>query len=280
MLGKLMKYELRSMLRLFFPLWAGIILLSFVNRFVLHSTAARLAFGGIPAIALTVIYVIAIIAAIAIALVVTIRRFYVGLLRDEGYLMFTLPVRSSSLIWSKCLTSLILIVVTGIVCIASVLILAFTKEVRDTFVSQLPAILDPIGVENIGAFLSNLIGSLAVVSVASLFVSIMQAYFSMAVGQLANRHKIGWSIGVFIGFNLIMSSVISSGVEGLSKINFHSPLLNRIFYSALFMKAPTQLQMIQLVWIFFGAIALFNIIEGVILYFVTNSILKNHLNLE
>ena len=37
--------------------------------------------------------------------VVTIQRFYKGLLGQEGYLMFTLPVKNWQLVFSKALVS-------------------------------------------------------------------------------------------------------------------------------------------------------------------------------
>ena len=50
--------------------------------------------------------------AVVIWLVVTVLRFRNNLLKDEGYLMNTLPVSTGSLVWSKLLSSLVLLLLT------------------------------------------------------------------------------------------------------------------------------------------------------------------------
>ena len=98
MTGKLMKYEMRSMLRTFLPLWGAILVVALLNRCTLQIESLRDWLGGVPAILMMVLYVIAIIAIAIVALVFMIQRFYNGMLKDEGYLMFTLPVKTSQLI--------------------------------------------------------------------------------------------------------------------------------------------------------------------------------------
>ncbi|MBQ1280623.1 MAG: hypothetical protein IIY16_00035, partial [Oscillospiraceae bacterium] len=133
MMKKLIKYEMRSMLRLFLPLWPSLILLSIINHFTLRAdfysdTVASRILEALVMI-LMFLYVVLIMAIGIVALIVMIRRFYVGLLRDEGYLMFTLPVKTSQIIWSKLISAVILTAITGIVCMISVFIMALDKEV-------------------------------------------------------------------------------------------------------------------------------------------------------
>lgn len=73
-----------------------------------------------------------------LTIVVTIQRFRKNLLGDEGYLMFTLPVSTSSLILSKCITALIYAVLSFIVAVFTfgVLMLFGTSGIL------LPEILD------------------------------------------------------------------------------------------------------------------------------------------
>ena len=96
MLGKLMKYDLRSGIRTFSLIWIGLALLGAINgltiRFVLagdtQSGLVSFVFGVLPMILLVALYV----AMGIFVLVFIIDRFYKGLLGNEGYLMFTLPV--------------------------------------------------------------------------------------------------------------------------------------------------------------------------------------------
>ena len=111
MLGKLMKYDLRSGIRTFALIWIGLAALAAINGLTL-----RIAFDGdiqsklanfiitvLPMVLLVALYV----AMGIFMLVFIINRFYKGLLGDEGYLMFTLPVSVSEHIGSKLLTSMI-----------------------------------------------------------------------------------------------------------------------------------------------------------------------------
>lgn len=98
-----MKYELRSTARYFLPIYAAIIVFSMligirgINDNYMYALnmilpmALGLSFMGLG----------------VLTLIMVVKRFDSNLLGDEGYLMFTLPVKSSSIIFSKLLTSLI-----------------------------------------------------------------------------------------------------------------------------------------------------------------------------
>ena len=101
MLGKLLKYELKATSRVFVPLYIAILVVSIVNGLSLN-----LEIFNIQGLA-TIILMCLFISLFVITIVVTIQRFNKNLLKDEGYLMFTLPVSSKSLVLSKYLTSLI-----------------------------------------------------------------------------------------------------------------------------------------------------------------------------
>ena len=92
MLGKLMKYDLKSMFKVFVPLWLALLAVSGVNRFTIQFDSNAI-IGGLPTVIFMILYVGLIIAVMVVAVALIIMRFYHGLLKDEGYLMFTLPVR-------------------------------------------------------------------------------------------------------------------------------------------------------------------------------------------
>lgn len=90
MLGKLMKYDLKSMFKVFVPLWLALLAVSVVNRFTIQFDSNAI-IGGLPTVIFMILYVGLIIAVMVVAVALIIMRFYHGLLKDEGYLMFTLP---------------------------------------------------------------------------------------------------------------------------------------------------------------------------------------------
>lgn len=141
MLGKLMKYDLRSGIRTFSLIWIGLALLGAINgltiRFVLagdtQSGLVSFVFGVLPMILLVALYV----AMGIFVLVFIIDRFYKGLLGNEGYLMFTLPVTSTAHIASKALTSMIFSVASAIVALLSgVLLMAVLTPLNFSDVAQ------------------------------------------------------------------------------------------------------------------------------------------------
>ena len=88
MLGKLIKYDFRSCIRRFGPLWLGMVALAVINGFTIGHVLdngsitgwAQFAFGVMPLILLIVLWT-----AVAImSLVFVCERFYKGLLGDEG----------------------------------------------------------------------------------------------------------------------------------------------------------------------------------------------------
>ena len=118
-LSKLLKYDLRANLKIFLFIWPAILVFGLLERVALMAELPS-KISAIFVNLTTVLFVLAVIAACVFALVISVIRFYSGLLRDEGYLMFTLPVRPWQLVLSKLLTALLTLVVTGLVSFVSV----------------------------------------------------------------------------------------------------------------------------------------------------------------
>lgn len=121
MLGKLLKYDFRSMWKQFSVIWPAALILAFLNRFTMFGmdNPGGSAFGewmGVISMGLFggVCFTMVILSAVFV-----LTRFYKGLLGDEGYLMHTLPVRSWQLVLSKLICALATTVVNGIVGILS-----------------------------------------------------------------------------------------------------------------------------------------------------------------
>jgi hypothetical protein len=197
MLGKLMKYEIRATGRIFLPLY-GLILLSaaILRGFMAANEKANNLFT-MPINITGTIYFLLIAAVFVMTLVVMIQRFQKNLLSDEGYLSFTLPVKTHSHIDAKMLVTLIWIILSVLVIILSVFILAVNQNVilsfeksylpfSDWFTSQ-----SWLFVEYIVLFL---VGSLSIT---------LHIYASMAVGNLCPKHRLLAAFGAFLGFGVI-----------------------------------------------------------------------------
>ena len=119
MLGKLMKYDFRCMIRKFGPLWLGLIALAAVNGFTVGHVLdngnmegfMKFLFGVVPIILLFALW----IATGVLMIMFVCERFYKGLLGDEGYLMFTLPATTKQHIGSKLIVALVMEIITALV---------------------------------------------------------------------------------------------------------------------------------------------------------------------
>ena len=112
MTGKLMKYEFRSVFKQIGVIWAALpavaILTSFTGWIYARSALAQendQLLGALLARIPMFLYVGLFIALVVATLFVVVMRFYKGLLKEEGYLMHTLPVKEWQLITSKGVTA-------------------------------------------------------------------------------------------------------------------------------------------------------------------------------
>ena len=110
MFRKLLKYEWRAMMRTMLPIYGATLAVALINGFLFQNvfgtgseTPALLEYTRIATMTL---YIFVMAAMGVFTAVMVIQRFYKGLLRQEGYLMFTLPVKTWQLVFSKACVSL------------------------------------------------------------------------------------------------------------------------------------------------------------------------------
>ena len=101
MLGKLLKQDFRATARIMLPLYAAVPVLGLFTNLITRLCENQNGFL-IRAIGALVSFVfsLSLIAAVVTTVVLMILRFYRNLMTDEGYLMFTLPVSTTELIFS------------------------------------------------------------------------------------------------------------------------------------------------------------------------------------
>ncbi len=122
-------------------------------------------------------------------LVFIIDRFYKGLLGNEGYLMFTLPVPSAAHIASKALTSMIFSVASAIVALLSgVLLMAVLTPLNFSDVAQ--AFQEAgryLRVNPLPAGTGWVVAEFIVYTLIAAAVSILQIYTAISIGHLAKK---------------------------------------------------------------------------------------------
>ena len=228
MLGKLLKYELKASGRIFIPLYIAILIVAVFNGIFMNANILQV--QGIGILVLTSLF------------------------------MFTLPVSTSSLILSKCITALIYAVLSFIVAVFTfgVLMLFGTSGIL------LPEILDLFNTsfkwisEN---FLDILL--LVVVMFISYSSFILLLYTSISMGQLPkfNKHRNIVAFASFIAINIVIS-IVGDAVGSILP-NEDTNMVYHLYQSPSFMLA-----------------ILGSLVVAIALFFATKFILDKKLNLE
>ena len=259
---KLLKYELRSSAVLMGIVWAATILTSIMTTLftgsMLNSDSALVQLlGGLPVFLFAVACV-----AMAVGMVfIIVIRFYQSLLGDEGYLMHTLPVKEWQHITAKGLSATIYTLGCAVVLFIAVAIFskgAIIVEVAKVFptLAKHPVYI----LYAIEAFIVGIFGILK---------SVYSVYASMAVGQLADKHRILLSVAAYIGLGFVISVgatvFILLGVNLTDKVAFFNPLTQMINFGSI------QFLIISAFLIELAQVALFHVI--------TERILTKSLNL-
>lgn len=269
MLAKLLKYDFKAMFKIFLPLWGVLLVVSGINR--LFSGAGLNAEEGLGLVnsLMVLLYVLLIMAVMVVTTVIIIARFYQGLLKDEGYLMFTIPVKPWQLLASKLISAMVISIISGVVALASVAIIAYFPEM-----GQVLAELWKMGMKNVPNFLP-----LVILLVVSLFVgiicSVSQVYASMALGHLAGSHRVGFAVLAFIVLSVIWSTVGSViGMFGYPDLTSTMISINEIEVSV-DVAGISNVLLTATVW---GLIL--DVVRCVVHLIITNYILSRRLNLE
>ncbi len=208
MTGKLIKYEIRSSIRLIGLIWIALLAVSVLLGIVMgifdrlmqaHGAIAVL--GKLLSVIPPLLYTGIFIAMFVITILLVLLRFYRGLLGDEGYLMHTLPVKPWQLITAKGVVAAGVVIVSSIVAVLSIMILVGF----DDFSGMMRGI-------------GNMLESLAdepkyilvviegvILMVLSALQSVYRIYAAMAIGQLADKYRALASLAAYIAINIALT---------------------------------------------------------------------------
>jgi hypothetical protein len=117
MLGKLLRYEFKFYLRILPTLYAALAVLSLIMGLDKAPLLSSMEFNP-----LWVLWIFMVVALCTIFLVLLIQRFRDNLLKDEAYLMLTLPVPSWALVAAKAIAAFCVSLVSLLVILLSLLI--------------------------------------------------------------------------------------------------------------------------------------------------------------
>ena len=276
MLGKLMKYDFRCMLRKFGPLWIGLIGLAAINGFTVGHVLENekmdgvlaFLFGSLPVVLLFALWV----ATCVMMIMFVCERFYKGLLGDEGYLMFTLPATPAEHIASKLIVAFVMELITGLAALAAMLAFVMIYD-GSGFIEglrELGELLSRFGELPKGT--TGLLVQLFLLTIAVTVCTDLHVYLAIALGHMAKKNRVAMSVIAFVGINVAVSmlaTLFGRLILGHMDVNvaldtFEETMNTVIFYGSKAMWAAIAWTILKSVGFFFG----------------TDFILSRHLNLE
>jgi len=277
MLGKLMKHEFRATARIMLPVMGAMVALALLANLSIRGLAGNL--SDVPMLRILFVLIIiffgvAVVATAVMALVIMVSRFYRNLLKDEGYLMFTLPVSVHELIWSKLIVSLVWFLGTGLLIFLVMTLMALNlshtnlQMILEQFPSwsEISRWLDETGIRGrlVTLLVQGVLGTLI-----GIFAVCLHFYASMALGHMFSKDKVLLSIVFFVGisfaFNLMEMGygIVGFGLSDLENMDMSGAREGLSFVSTV-------------IW---HGIAL-SAVQAAVMYLATFLGLKKGLNLE
>lgn len=228
MLSKLIKHEFRATARIMLPVMGALTALALLANLSMWGLASGL--SDLPLlrtlfILIVVFFGIAMIGTAVMALVIMVSRFYRNLLKDEGYLMLTLPVSVHELIWAKLIVSLVWFLLTALLII---LVLFFTglnlaNTNLEMIIAEFPRwsevrqFLEELGIR--GQVMTLVLQGVLVVLLGTL-VTCLHFYASMSLGHMFTKNKVFLSIVLFVVISFVFQLMeVGYGIVGFGNLN-------------------------------------------------------------
>lgn len=216
MLKKLLKYDLKAVLKYWWIAALSSVALSFAGGW---SISVFVNEKELP----IALYVVATIVAIAVVLGISMfyfvtaifiyTRFYKNFFTDEGYLTFTLPVKRTQLLNSKLITSIITSSLTGLIVVIDFFIAFFigTSDLIDK--NDFSLMWDELLHTPIDNFVLYLVIYVIETLLLLLLCEILATLFVFScitiASIIAKKAKIITAIGIYYVANSIVSSLLS-----------------------------------------------------------------------
>ena len=265
MFGKLMKYEIKSMFKQFSFIWIAVIAVAAIIKFTSGFGGNEVLRSFLPEFVFSLVYGALLIAMVVLSIMFIIQRFYNGLLKDEGYLMFTLPVKPWQLVMSKLLTATLVTVISTLVGIISIFVLA------GNYGRVFGELFDALALMSEKFPTWPLIATeIIILLIASCLETVTMLYMSMAIGHLGSKHRVALSFAAYIGINTVIAFIVN-WIMGIFQF---TGTFDRLFTQ---LATWSNFGIVQLVLI---TLIVITIIPTVIFYVGTERILAKKLNLE
>ncbi len=260
MLSKLLKYDFKNLYKTLLPIYLITFVITILTVILNNLSYTSNLFSTLNAL-MMLSYIVILMVLVVGTFFLNVRDFYLDFATERGYLINTLPVKKSSIITSKFITGLITMISSLAVVFISLIILIIGNGQWTNFANDIANILEDI--PNYVVLSLTLITILMIVAYIS---GLAVCYLSIALGQLKNTNKLGFSFLAYIILYIIyeMYFTFTLTFVGMISPDFVTNLDSEV----------------SSVYILFGILIGLIIIFTAIVTPITNYILKNKLNLE
>lgn len=272
MLGRLIRYDLKSTTRFLIIIHGFLILFSILGRIFLT--------GRIPyelddidqlLIALTfTVYIILFVGASFGTIIIIAVRFYKNLFSDEGYLTNTLPVTRGMHLLSKTISGTIWCVIDSFILYLCAFILIAVPPLTDVLSSHWGEIIHLLGFSGQISFYFFLF-YMAVLTFIGAIANVISVQAAIIFGQLFNGHKV---LGAVVSYFVIatISSVAATVLMGIYGLLTSDPVIGASGSADITFASYTM----SILNLSFGL----EIVFAVILYIISYLIMKKKINLS
>lgn len=292
MLGKLLKYDLKSVWRIWWIAAVSAFGASFVGAFGLRffltglfntptgEMSQEITLVMVLSLIVCGLAILAIVASVLLTEILVYWRFYKHFFSDEGYLTFTLPVRRRTLLLSKTLNAMIWIVAHALllgVCLLVFLLIAPPALEDGGFFN--PIALKTVGkaiaevFESMGAKWASLYALATLLILAGVVVfSISMVHFCITLGAvIAKKAKLLAAIGMYYLITTVISFVCQAVMSVIG-----------IFMAGRFFLMIIEMTPNEIGWVFWLITMLIATVMAALastMYFLTLGNLERKLNL-
>lgn len=269
MVKKLYKHEFLAWLRVL-PIIYGITLLTAGVHRILQIFETDSVYYDIAFASATLLFVVGVLVCLAAPFVFGIVRFYKNLFTGEGYLTFTLPVKTTTHLWVKSLTTCVFCIASFFVCVCALCLICAGDLLTELW--KAGAYLWALLPQKYASHMLGYFGEGCLLLLVALFSTVMLYNFCLCVGQLAKKNRILRSVGIYFAYYLLTQILGTVTVIVISVMDANSALLPYLTY---FAKHPFNC-MHMILWVAIG----FFLLLSAAFFWVCQWILRKKLNLE
>ena len=263
MLGKLLKYDFKNLYKTLLPIYLITLVITILTVILNNLSDTSNLFSTLNGL-MVLSYVVILMVLVIGTFFLSIRDFYLDFASERGYLTNTLPVKKSTIITSKFITSVTTMISSLIVMFISILILVIGNGEWTTFANSVANFFRDIPTDAVIMLIL-----MTILMIVAYISGLAVCYLSIALGQLKNTNKLGYSFIAYIILYIIYEMYFTSALVFIGTV---SPDFVRTL--------DNEVGVISSVNILFGILIGLVIVFTAVVTPITNYILKNKLNLE